>query len=172
MRAILGFLFATLALNLQAQTCNSAIPQTTPSSRFQVSNGEVFDTKTGLIWRQCEAGRSGVNCSESEAYSTTWAGALRTAESIAQNDGKPWRLPTTKELDSIIEEQCESPSLNLAVFPNASSGLLWSSSPHNRSSVDNLIWHAYVSYGITGACVRSTSYTGGWRKFRLVRDQL
>ena len=60
------------------QACNSAIPQTTPSSRFQdLGDGTVQDTKTGLTWMRCSLGQSwdGVSCTGA-AIKMNWSRAL------------------------------------------------------------------------------------------------
>jgi len=45
------------------QVCNSNLAETAPESRFQLSDGEALDTKTGLIWKRCALGRFKKNTS-------------------------------------------------------------------------------------------------------------
>ncbi|PWQ95079.1 DUF1566 domain-containing protein [Leucothrix pacifica] len=40
------------------QVCNSNLAETAPESRFQLSDGEALDTKTGLIWKRCALGQT------------------------------------------------------------------------------------------------------------------
>ena len=123
-----------------AQTCQTnRILATTPTNRFTINNdGTVSDTKTGLTWKKCSEGQSGVDCSTGTATTYTWQGALQQAQSVNNNGGfagyKNWRLPSIKELNSIVEEQCIEPSINLAVFPESQGSWYWSSSPNADGS--------------------------------------
>ena len=118
-----------------AQTCNDTIPASTPESRFVFTEDEVTDTETGLIWRRCSQGQNGKDCSEGNANFYSWQQALETA-------GSPWRLPNINELESIVEERCGGPSINLIIFPNTVSSNYWSASPHAA----NLAWAWSVSF--------------------------
>ena len=134
-----------------AQTCQTnRILATTPTNRFTINNdGTVSDTKTGLTWKKCSEGQSGVDCRIGTATTYTWQGALQQAQSVNNNGGfagyKNWRLPSIKELSSIVEEQCIEPSINLAVFPESPSYWYWSSSPFAVSS--SFAWFVYFDYG-------------------------
>ena len=134
-----------------AQTCQTnRILATTPTNRFTINNdGTVSDTKTGLTWKKCSEGQSGVDCRIGTATTYTWQGALQQAQRVNNNGGfagyKNWRLPSIKELSSIVEEQCIEPSINLAVFPESPSYWYWSSSPSADYSSD--AWYVYFYYG-------------------------
>ena len=143
-----------------AQTCQTnRILATTPTNRFTINNdGTVSDTKTGLTWKKCSEGQSGVDCRTGTATTYTWQGALQQAQSVNNNGGfagyKNWRLPSIKELNSIVEEQCIEPSINLAVFPESQGRWYWSSSPYaNNSSYalgvdfDGGLSNDYYKYG-------------------------
>lgn len=106
-----------------AQTCNDAIPANTPDGRFVVDGGEVTDTKTGLVWQSCSLGQMASDCSGT-ANTYDWQEALQAAEANAL-----WRLPNINELRSILEEKCDSPAINLTIFPNTISSYYWSASP-------------------------------------------
>ncbi|WP_339137956.1 MAG: DUF1566 domain-containing protein [Candidatus Electrothrix sp. GW3-4] len=94
-------------------------PASTPTSQFTVdsTNKTVVDTKTGLMWRQCLEGDPA--CSGSvPAYDFTGAvGRVAIANSGSFAGFSDWRLPNIKELQSIVEEQCNNPAINLTVFP-------------------------------------------------------
>ena len=134
-----------------AQTCQTnRILATTPTNRFTINNdGTVSDTKTGLIWKKCSEGQSGVDCRIGTATTYTWQGALQQAQRVSNNGFfagyKNWRLPSIKELNSIVEEQCSQPSINLAVFPESQSNAYWSSSPFASSS--SVAWYVFFGYG-------------------------
>lgn len=114
-------LFSTMA---NAQLCNDSISLSTPSAQFQVSNDEVLDYRSNLIWQRCSVGQSwtGSGCSGA-ADSLNWAQALSAGTS-------GWRLPNIKELLSIVEVSCASPSINESIFPDTADSFFWTSSPY------------------------------------------
>jgi hypothetical protein len=126
-----------------------SIAATTPTNRFTINNdGTVIDTQTGLTWKRCSEGQSGIDCNIGNANSYTWQGALKQVQNVNDNGGfagyKNWRLPNIKELSSIIEYQCSDPSINLVVFPNTSSFGYWSSSP-NAYDYRSKAWYVFFN---------------------------
>jgi hypothetical protein len=142
------------------QTCQTAsIPATTPSRQFTINNnGTVTDTKSGLMRKRCSEGYAwnGTACRGSGAK-FTWREALQRAQT---HNGtgfagfKDWRLPNVKELFSIVEKQCDAPTINLAIFPNTDSNMtFWSSSPYfyrndGAGNVDTGAWYIVFYSGI------------------------
>ncbi len=125
-----------LSSMVTAQTCDISITSTTPSLNFQIINdGTVIDTKTGLMWKRCPEGQSGSDCAEGNASLYNWQEALQQSEIINTTGGfsgyMDWRLPNIKELQSIVEEQCIGPAINLAVFPLKRNLSVWSGSPYS-----------------------------------------
>ena len=127
-----------LAQMAVAQTCNDAIPASTPDSRFIVNGNEVTDTVTGLIWQSCSLGQTGSDCSGGSASGYTWKEALEAAS-------PPWRLPNINELNSIVEEKCSYPAINLTVFPNTPSSNYWLASPD--AYISDSAWYVGFGYG-------------------------
>lgn len=129
----IALLFTLSACALaSAQTCQSetAIPSTTPTSRFLVhGDNTVTDTATGLMWARCPEGLGGSDCTDGAAKRFTWEEALSRARDSTLAGYTDWRLPTVKELSFIVEERCTAPAINLAVFPNSSQWMFWSASP-------------------------------------------
>lgn len=121
-----------------AQTCNTTnIEATTPTTRFTDNgDGTVTDKTTGLMWKKCSEGQTGADCTGDAAIASSWQGALKRAQDVNSGDEgfaaghNDWRVPNIKELQSIVEEQCYDPAINLSVFPNTPSGWCWSSSPY------------------------------------------
>jgi len=58
-----------------------------------------------------------------------WGAALSRAEASAFAGFKDWRIPNSKELESLLEVQCYGFAINLSVFPNDPSTWVWASSP-------------------------------------------
>lgn len=122
-------MLTTVSINTYAECTPSAI-EATPTARFTPINSgsEVKDNVTGLIWQRCAIGQvwNQNTCSASiEAKQLTWHEALKEAKAL----GNGYRLPNIRELHSIVEPRCSNPSVNSTVFPNAVSGLFWSSTP-------------------------------------------
>ncbi len=150
-RFLILFLFICVPFrSAQAQTCNANMPASTPDSQL-TDNGDstVTDTKTGLIWKKCMEGVTGANCDTGSATTFTWQTALQQPGVVNNNGGfagyTDWRLPNVKELDSIVEEKCYDPSINLTRFPNTPSSSVWSGSPYADYS-DNA-WYVDFYYG-------------------------
>ncbi len=128
--------------------------KSTPNSRFQIiSNGnEVQDKQTGLTWQRCSLGQSwdGQTC-QGTAVGYKW----KEAKTQAKKLGNGYRLPTIQELSSIIETDCDSPSINTQIFPNtATNDFYWSSTTHRSYSHDawivgfknNYVYYYYKKY--------------------------
>jgi hypothetical protein len=110
--------------------------------RFKVStatSGEVLDQKTGLTWKRCAVGQqvNGASCTGSVQY-TSQARAFELAKSLPGG----WRLPTVKELVSLVVPFCY-PYFDRNAFPNAEPIRHWSSTP----DVKNLGNAWYVLFG-------------------------
>lgn len=115
-------------VNASASACpNAAFPgqdgaiAPTMARSFTIrSDGNIKDNATGLIWKPCIAGLSGVNCSVGVATTTDFATAQTKCGAL------PWRVPTPKELMSIIDFINPVYGIN-SNFPNHPGGLyLWS----------------------------------------------
>ena len=149
-------MMATLLLTFSGMNyafCNNAIIRTAPDSRYELlnSNTEVKDKKTGLIWQRCSLGQTwnGTACI-SDALSPYWVNTSFPSQGnnilqTVKNMGNGWRVPNIKELDSLIEQACYSPSINDVIFPNTPSGGYWSSSP--AANDGHLVWVVDFTYG-------------------------
>ncbi|MCI5116328.1 MAG: DUF1566 domain-containing protein [Candidatus Electrothrix sp. AW2] len=131
--------------------CNSNIPASTPDSQL-IDNGDgtVTDTKTDLMWKQCLEGLSGDCFGTADTF--TWQQALQQPGKINDTGGfagyTDWRLPNIQELNSLVEEQCYSPAINLTYFPNTPSGAVWSGSPFAGNS--DSAWGVHFDLGCSG----------------------
>ena len=138
-------LLATLQVgNSQAlpQTCWTGNYLTTPTSRFIINtNGTALDTKTGLIWKRCLEGYTwnGSTCTGSTALAN-WQTALQKAAVSTFAGNSNWRLPNIKELASIAERGCVNPQMNLAIFPNMPTLVIWSGTPASGSQPATNAW--------------------------------
>ena len=147
--------------------------------QYQVyNNGTVKDTKTGLMWKHCAEGLSGVDCSIGKAEAYNWNSAVKKFKNISYAGYSDWRLPTIKELNTLVycsngyqikyrrngygsigdcdrggEDNYQKPTINQQVFPNTSY-YYWSSSPDVSISSD--AWSVNFKYGYDGSFRRSS----------------
>jgi Protein of unknown function (DUF1566) len=79
--------------------------------------GLVLDSKTGLLWQRTTS---------PDGYSFDQAGAYCRSLTL---DGTGWRLPSVKELHTIVDIAREIPAADPTAFPDAMSLQYWTSSP-------------------------------------------
>jgi hypothetical protein len=74
---LLVLILAVAMAQALAQTCRDDIMASAPDSRFtDNSDGTVTDSATGLIWKQCSEGLSGVGCRSGMPTIFDWQRAL------------------------------------------------------------------------------------------------
>jgi hypothetical protein len=115
-----GALVLSLAITARAEA---------PSGRYTLSTDTVVDTKTRLTWQR-------------SASPTT-----HTLEKAKDYCGAPWRLPTIKELQSLVDVRAFSPAIDTTVFPSTPSEPFWSSSLYAANT--GYAWVVNFSTGYT-----------------------
>lgn len=79
----------------------SKASSTTPSHFINNDNGTVSDTRNKLMWMRCSLGQSWKKeACEGKAKEFTWKRAMKQSDDWAGYDD--WRLPTIKELHTIV----------------------------------------------------------------------
>lgn len=81
----------------------------------------VRDLRTGLEWQKGTSGEA-----------ETWLDALAHCEALALGGAEDWRLPSIKELASLVSGDGEGSALSEAYFPG-STDRIWSSTPSVQS---------------------------------------
>lgn len=131
-----------------AQTCHPIPHEEDDTIRFAAqNNGTIKDNKTGLVWKQCSEGLSGVGCEVGNPTSYNWQDTIEHAKKVNVSGFagfKDWRVPNDQELRSIVERHCYSPSINISFFPNTEASYWTSSSIVNR---ENFAWSIHFDYG-------------------------
>ncbi len=91
-----------------------------PAGRYAFpSAGVVVDTETGLTWQHATA-----------PAASDWAQAGSYCQSLALDaTGSGWRLPSMKELQTIVDISRQIPAADPTAFPEAMSAQYWTSSP-------------------------------------------
>lgn len=105
--------YVACVLTVVAMAASPALAKA-PAGRYTIANGEVTDTKTGLIWRQA------VN-----------AGYFTNAAAIAHCTqlGGGWRAPNIRELYSLVDSSESYPAIDGDAFPDTPSDLMWTATP-------------------------------------------
>jgi len=98
-------------------------------------DGTVTDTSTVLMWQQ-ETAPGGYN----------WEQALAYCENLSLGGHSDWRLPTVKELRSLVDYSQYAPAIDTTFFPNTvSSSHYWSSTTDAASTSG--AWDVYFYDG-------------------------
>jgi hypothetical protein len=118
---------------------NPSDPAVAPPDQYtEVADGEVMDNYTGLVWQQ--------------AYSDSmlnWSEAVSYCEGLGLN-GNQWRLPSIRELSTLVDEAKVAPSINGDMFPDtqygsSSNNWYWAIEQNGNSS-----WGLNFDDGFTG----------------------
>lgn len=104
---------ASFVTALEATAAFAGLP-CYPSPRFTVSATEVVDGKTGLTWQRAVAPEA-----------KTWANAKSYCPTVGAN----FRLPSVKELLTIVDFTKSDPAIDTTVFPGTRAASFWTSSP-------------------------------------------
>jgi hypothetical protein len=135
-------------------------------------DGTLSDAKTGLMWKQCPEGLSGVDCATGSAWSTTETGNLDAVGHLAAVNAEPtarglgygdWRIPSRHELASLLcRGPASAPLIDSVAFPATGAYSYLSSTLH--AAIPSASW--FVNFDTDGA-VGATSNPG--KRVRLVR---
>ena len=108
-----------------------------PVNSFSTDNrGLAQDKKTKLLWYRCAAGQSYKNSEcKGEALHLNWDAAMAFAIEFSEKSGKKWRLPSKKELKSIMVNQCINPAVDVRVFKELEVNNFWTSSDSLNSDL-------------------------------------
>jgi hypothetical protein len=107
-----------------------------PAGRYTYpSAGTVYDTMTKLTWQQAVP-----TATYSQTDAITYCAGLG-----ATVGGSGWRLPTLKELATIVDESRANPAIDPAAFPATPTDQFWSSS--SRAGDPTYGWTVTFSYG-------------------------
>ncbi len=116
---------------------------------FTEGNGTVMDHSTKLMWQK-DTARDDIGDYEP----MTWIEALEYCENLSLGGYEDWRLPTVKELRSLVDYEKYNPAVNTAFFPNTPLGKYWSAT----TNVNDPITAWGISF-TSGDVVRSDKST-------------
>lgn len=135
---------------------------------YQVNEGLVKDSNTGLMWMRCSIGKTwdGSTCKGKED-AIDWEKAMLLPNKFEYAGYKDWRVPTKDELQSLVycssnqtstdghgKTACKGkfnrPTVNQKVFPNTPKIWAWTSLEAENDA--NSVWLVdfYNGYGSWG----------------------
>jgi hypothetical protein len=100
-RILLGALAATIVLPVDAGA-------DAPAGRYTTTSTTVFDTKTKLTWQRAPVAGTFIASDARNSACTT-----------------PWRLPSYKELLTLVDFSRSSPAIDTNAFPSTPSASFW-----------------------------------------------
>lgn len=117
-----------------------------PRSYTDYGNGTITDNVTGLIWQK-----------EDDDKTRTWASAGAYCDSLTLGGQSDWRLPTRRELMSLVDYgiPAPGPAINTTYFPNTDAHYYWSST--NYAGSTSSAWTVQFYEGSVGSRVKSGS---------------
>lgn len=92
-------------------------------------DGTITDNLTGLIWIKDPSELGGVWGAPGNPSRMNYHDAVKNCKELKFAGHKDWRLPTIKELQSIIDYEKRGPAINTEFFPNTQSTWYWSITP-------------------------------------------
>lgn len=135
-----------------------------PASDYaDLGSGMAKHLPTGLIWQRCARGQNwtGSTCSGT-ALSYTWEQAMTVTDGTGGFGD--WRLPTQKELLTLVDYTLNSPAINRSWFPNSPASGFWSATNYVQIAA-RASWRVVFNDGMVLPLDRDTP-----GNVRLVRD--
>ena len=106
------------------------------------------DNITGLVWevKTSDGGVRDVGKTYTWANAATYPGTVNGLALCGYTD---WRLPTVRELLSLIDSNTNNPAIDRTYFPNTASATYWSSLTHAADA--SFSWFVRFSDGFVGS---------------------
>jgi hypothetical protein len=126
-------------------------PVTPPDQYTTISSDVAQDNYTGLVWQR-DGAASGL---------LAWDAAVTYCENLALGSFDDWRLPSVRELATLVDEWQVAPSINRTIFPNTKYGArsnnwYWASHAQRGGSAH---WALNFDDGFTGF---NSGASGAW----------
>jgi len=121
---VISALSTSTSTQISTSTNKYILPPESPTNYTDNRNGTITDNYTGLIWRKCPQGMSGNDCKSGSVSFREWSKARVECENLSFAGKKGWRIPTLKELQSIVDTGSYDPAINKTFFAG-SDGPYW-----------------------------------------------
>ena len=104
----------------------SAQPTVGQSSQFYTKEHFVIDLYTSTEWMRCSVGQrwNGETCT-GKIINLNHDQMEEVLKLASEQLGSGWRLPSRKELESLVCRDCKSPKINSEIFPNTDPVPYW-----------------------------------------------
>ena len=109
-------LMASSTQNSTSINADFSLPPESPVNYADNNNGTITDNYTGLIWKKCPQGISGSDCKAGSPSLRAWSKARVECENLNFAGKSGWRMPTLKELQSIVDSGSFDPAINKKFF--------------------------------------------------------
>ena len=95
-------------------------------SRFMTKDHIIIDLERQIEWLRCSVGQrwDGSKCS-GNIVNLSLEIVPEAIKLANEQLGGKWRLPSKKELSSIVCKECPSPKINKEIFPNTDNAPYW-----------------------------------------------
>ena len=158
----------TVAKNLTpTPTANQSrgVPPESPTNYTDNGDGTVTDNHTGLVWSKCVQGMSGAGCTLGSPALREWSKAVTDCTSVTLSGKKDWRMPTLKELESIVDTGVFDPSVNRKFFIRTTNDPYWTATSPAEYQADKFtvlfsdgsVYHQNSGGAAATRCVRGIS---------------
>jgi len=111
-----------------------------PPQRYELraNGGIVYDTRTKLNWQRATAPNTYHTLADAKAYCTQ-----------LNLSGTGFRVPTLRELATIVDTTRANPAIDTTAFPNTSNDLYWSATVTPDPPYQPIYWGMFFDYGST-----------------------
>jgi Protein of unknown function (DUF1566) len=131
-------------LAIASALCNGAaaepklqVPEIPESPRFRVDGGTVLDRTTGLMWSRENVPGGSMN----------WKAAQDVCKKLQLGGHSDWRLPTVRELLTLVDYEKHDPAIDTDAF-KCDSAYYWTSTP--AASSPGVAWGVFFGGGFAG----------------------
>jgi hypothetical protein len=158
MQFAIGFHLGSVTYNgdvtspVHARCVRSTRTAQPPATAFEIHGDIARDLRTGLEWQRRASSENVLDWDQDPIIT-------RAAEicGTLQLDGIGWRLPTVKELNTIVDEDTVQPVIDEEVFPDTQRHWYLTSTPLGCS--EHLGWYWAVSFGDGASYPPDPAYT-------------
>lgn len=159
------WLFRLLCVLLLINGKGLAAPSTPTADFIDHGEGIVTHKLTGFMWKRCVEGQTWNNNTCTGTYATyTHAQALRLPSTYGWRSG--WRLPTLKELRTIMAQENFNPTINTKVFPKTPATAFWTATVDDNARYG--AWNVSFFSGIQHYDLKTEAFAV--RLMRVVTD--
>jgi len=136
-----------LSLLLAAAFIGSHANADAPPQRYELRGDVAYDTRTKLSWQRATAAQVYSSLAAAQAYCSS-----------LDLDGTGFRVPTLRELATIVDTGRTYPAIDTNTFPNTSSQIYWSSTAiqdPNEPQYPPTYWGIFFDFGSTRIVVHT-----------------